>query len=158
MPRDINKTIEHIEQATWGSRERQPSPPIERPKPSPRAWRAEETLGLPRQASAAEREMHHRQTEATNTLVARSVKLTIPLAPEAVAALVVRDGVPRVKLTITFEGGTLRTEVSAKSVRKAQRVLAENNSEAVFCMLQGKLVKNEIAEAGLVAQVKGAPK
>jgi len=97
--------------------------------------------------------------EASNTtVVARAVKVTIPLQPATVAALVVPEGGPsRIKLIVTFDGGTLRAEVAAKSVRKAQRVLAENGADAVFCQLIGKLAaKNEIIECGLVAQAKTA--
>ena len=84
----------------------------------------------------------------------------MPLDPAAVVTLEAPEGGPsRIRLTITTaEGGVLRAEVAAKSLRKAQRTIAENGPEAVFCMLQGKLVKNEITECGLVAQVKGAPK
>jgi len=138
--RDLYKTIGHIERATWKT--------------------SSKTSSAPRAASAVEREAH-RQFEKTankpapNTLIARAVKLTVPLSPAAVAALDAREGGPsRIRLTITFDGGTLWTEVAAKSVRKAQKVIAENGPEAVFCTLQGKLVKNEIVECGLVAQVK----
>jgi len=152
--RDLNKMIEHIEQKTW-KRETRAASAAENPKPSPRAWRAPDAVQRP--ASAAEREAHHQFGAGDHrTVVARSVKVTIPLQPATVAALAAPESGPsRIRLTVTFDGGSLRTEVAAKSVRKAQRVLVENGLDAVFCMLQGKLaLKNEILECGLVAQVK----
>jgi hypothetical protein len=157
--RDLNKAIERIEQQTWGRETRAHSAAAaDNHKPSPRAWRAPADA-VKRPASAAEREVHRQFSagEATNrTVVARAVKVMIPLQPATVAALSAPESGPsRIKLTVTFDGGALRAEVAAKSVRKAQRVLAENGLEAVFCMLQGKLApKNEIVECGLVAQVK----
>jgi sarcosine oxidase gamma subunit len=151
--RDINKMIEHIEQTTWGSRDRRSSQPADKPKPSPHAWRAPDAVLRP--ASPAEREAHRRFEGAANALVARAVKVTVPLDPAAVAALEVREGgPPRLRLTIAVEGGVLQADVAAKAVRKAQRTLVENSPDAIFCQLIGKLVKNEIVECGLVAQVK----
>src|SRR5262245_61932424 len=155
--RDLNKAIEHIEQQTWGRETRARSASAaDNPKPSPRAWRAPDVAQRP--ASAAEREAHRQFSgdKAINMVAARAVKVTIPLQPATVAALGAPESGPsRIKLTVTFDGGSLRAEVAAKSVRKAQRVLAENGFDAVFCMLQGKLApKNEIIECGLVAQVK----
>ena len=144
--RDLNKMIEHIEQKTW-KRETRAASAAENPKPSPRAWRAPDAVQRP--ANAAEREVHRQASggAAVNTVVARSVKVTIPLQPATVAALAAPESGPsRIRLTVTFDGGSLRTEVAAKSVRKAQRVLVENGLDAVFCMLQGKLaLKNENA-------------
>jgi hypothetical protein len=154
--RDWNKALEFIEQQTWGKTRAQSASAANNPKPSPRVWRAPDAVS--RAASAAERQAHRQFSGggASNTVVARSVKLTIPLEPATVAALVAPESGPaRVKLTVTFDGGALRAEVAAKSVRKAQRVLAENGVDAVFCMLQGRLAaKNEIIECGLVAQMK----
>jgi hypothetical protein len=154
--RDLNKAIERIEQQTWGRETRTPSASAaDNPKSSPRAWRASDAVQRP--ASAAEREAHRQFGGGDHrTVVARSVKVTIPLQPATVAALGAPESGPsRIKLIVAFDGGTLRAEVAAKSVRRAQRVLAENGLEAVFCMLQGKLApKNEIVECGLVAQVK----
>src|SRR5262245_43916741 len=148
--RDLNRAIERIEQQTWGRETRAHSASAAgSPKSSPRAWRAPDVAQRP--ASAAERQAHRQFSggEATNrTVVARAVKVMIPLQPATVAALGAPESGPsRIKLTVTFDGGTLRAEDAAKSVRKAQRVLAENGLDAVFCMLQGKLApKNEIVE------------
>jgi hypothetical protein len=155
--RDLNKAIEHIEQQTWGRETRTPSASAaDKPKSSPRAWRAPDVAQ--RSATAAEREVHRQASggAAINTVVARSVKVTIPLQAATVAALAAPESGPsRLKLTVTFDGGSLRAEVAAKSVRRAQRALAENGLDATFCMLQGRLApKNEIVECGLVAQVK----
>ena len=156
--RDLNKVIERVEQQTWGRETRAPSASAaDNPKPSPRAWRAPADA-VQRPASAAEREVHRQASGAVavNTVVARSVKLTIPLQAATVVALSAPEGGPtRLKLTVTFDGGSLRAEVAAKSVRKAQRTLAEHGPDAVVCLLQGKLsAKGEIIECGLVAQVK----
>src|SRR5262249_34929943 len=155
--RDLNKAIERIEQQTWGRETRAHSASAaDNPKSSPRAWRAPDAVSRP--ASAAEREAHRQFSggKAINTVVARAVKVTIPLQPATVAALVAPESGPsRLKLVVTFDGGSVRAELAAKSVRKAQRTLAEHGLDAVFCSLQGRLaVKNEIVECGLVAQVK----
>src|SRR5215467_2479582 len=122
--RDLNKAIERIEQQTWRRETRAHSASAaDNPKPSPRAWRAPDVVQRP--ASAAEREAHRQfgGGEAINrTVVARAVKVMIPLQPATVAALAAPESGPsRIRLTVTFDGGSLRTEVAAKSVRKAQR-------------------------------------
>src|SRR5215472_12666940 len=151
--RDINKAIEHIEQTTWGGRDQKPSQPVSTSNSSPRAWRAPDAVLRP--ASAAERAAHRQFEGVANTLTARSIKVTVPLNAAEVAALEAPEGGPsRIRLTITVEGGALRAEVAAKAVRKAQKTIAENSPDAIFCQLIGKLVKNEIVECGLVAQVK----
>src|SRR5262245_64671450 len=99
--RDLNKTIEHIEQRTWGTRKPSASA-ADNPKSSPRAWRAPDVVQRP--ASAAEREAHRQfgGGEASNrTVVARAVKVTIPLQPATVVALGAPESGPsRIKLTV----------------------------------------------------------
>jgi hypothetical protein len=86
------------------------------------------------------------------------VKVTVMLSPADVLALNAHDGGPsRAKFTIAFDGGALRADVAAKSVRKAQKTITDHGAENVFCMLQGKLGRGEITECGLVAQVKAPP-
>jgi hypothetical protein len=143
--RDLNKAIERIEQQTWG-RETRPASAADKPKPSPRAWRTPDTV-----LRLAEREAH------ANTLIARTVKLTVSLQPAAVAALIAPESGPsRIKLNVVYDGGTLRAEVAAKSVRKAQKMIAENGVENVFVALQGRLGRGEIVECGLTVQVKAS--
>jgi hypothetical protein len=97
------------------------------------------------------------EPSAPDFLKVRTVKVTVVLSPEVVAAIGVRDGVPRVKLSVTWEHGTLRADVAAKAMRKAQRTIAEHGVEGVAVVLQGRLGHNEILEAGLSAQLKARP-
>src|SRR5262249_17973694 len=114
---------------------------------------------VPRPASAAEREAHRqfRGGEATNRRgVACAIKVMIPLQPATVAALAAPvSGPSRIRLTLTFDGRSVRAGGGAGSGSKEQRGLGENGRGSVFCMLQGKLApKNEVVECGLVGQVK----
>jgi hypothetical protein len=45
-------------------------------------------------------------------------------------------------------------DVVTKSLRKVKTAIAANGAENVFVMVQGRLKNNEIAECGIVAQVK----
>jgi len=95
------------------------------------------------------------------TVSARSIKITIVLDPVEVLgvlqqATAIADA--RVPFTIEVEGRKLRTNFSAKSVRKALATLHHNGPEAVVVIIQGKLLRDDtIGEAGLVAQLR-APK
>jgi hypothetical protein len=95
-------------------------------------------------------------------LNARAIKVTIVLDPSELARLAVPEGQPRVTLSIRVGGeisvGGARivtADIAAKSVRKAQVAIREHGAAGVAVILQGKLVADDqIAEAGLVAQVK----
>jgi hypothetical protein len=83
------------------------------------------------------------------------VRLTIGLDPAVVLTLPALDGIPRVKFLVSHDGGKLTVDVAAKAVRKAQTAIRNAGAEEnVFVMLQGKLVRGEILEAGLVVQAK----
>ena len=85
---------------------------------------------------------------------ARAIKVTVPLDAAEVAALPALDGQTRSKLTIVSEGKNYTADIATKALRKAQATIAANGAENVFVMAQGRLRNNEIAECGLVAQVK----
>lgn len=88
-------------------------------------------------------------------LNARALKCTVVLDPSEIVAI---DAgvVPRVTLNISVQDlGTVTTDVAAKSVRKAQSLIAEHGVDGVAVIIQGKLISNNrISEAGLVAQVR----
>jgi hypothetical protein len=113
--RNLTRIIERIENKTWGQCDapaRVPRPAEPR-KPRTYAWRAPDAKA--RDATAAEFEAHrHFQKDAvmTGAIAARSLKVTVPLPPAGVAALAVPDGQARVKLTVTYDGGSLRADVS----------------------------------------------
>ena len=87
-------------------------------------------------------------------LTARALKITVPLDVVEVAALPTPDGYSRSRLAITSDGKVYTAEVATKALRKAKATIAASGAENVFAMVQGKLKGNEIAECGLVAQVK----
>jgi hypothetical protein len=164
MVRDLNRTIAHIERTVTRNLDQRPSSgagtaPVRPRKPAIRTWRASdssassERLGLP-SAARQQAEVHFGGGGALPTLTARSVKVTIALDPAAVLELVALDGVKRVKFQIASDSCTLTTDVAAKSVRKAQTAIRTAGTENVFVSLLGKLVRGEIREAGLAAQVK----
>jgi hypothetical protein len=92
------------------------------------------------------------------TLSARSIKVTIVLdSVQVLGVLQQVAGLPnaRVPFTIEVDGRRLHCDLSAKSCRKALAMLQHNAPDAVAVLVQGKLMRSdEIAEAGLVAQVK----
>jgi hypothetical protein len=52
------------------------------------------------------------------------------------------------------EGKIYTADVATKSLRKVKATIAANGAENTFVMIQGKLKNDEIAECGIVAQVK----
>jgi hypothetical protein len=93
------------------------------------------------------------------TLSAHAIKIVVVLDPHEVADTLRHVALDaRVPITIEVDGRKLRTDFSAKSVRKALATLQHAGPENVAVIVQGKLMRDDtIAEAGLVAQVK-APK
>ena len=85
----------------------------------------------------------------------RALKCTLVLNADEITAIG-DQGSPRVLLTIAAaDYGPVSADIAAKSVRKAQALIAEHGADGVTCVLQGKLVSGgKISEAGLVAQVK----
>jgi hypothetical protein len=91
----------------------------------------------------------------TNTLSAKSLKATIVLAPNEVAALSVPDGKPRSIVRVNVAGRIVTADLNAKSVRKAIASIHASGPDNVVCILQGKLASNDaLEEAGLAVQTK----
>jgi hypothetical protein len=98
------------------------------------------------------------QENLMQILNARALKCTIVLDPVEVAQIVAPDGKPRVVLAIRLPDRRLSVDLNAKSVRKVLATISEHGPDGVSVIVQGKLVGDTIAEAGLMAQPKGAPK
>jgi hypothetical protein len=90
-------------------------------------------------------------------LNARALKCTVVLDPAEVAELVAPDGKPRVVVAIRLPDRRVSADLNAKSVRKAVAAIAEHGPDGVAVIIQGKLVGDAIAEAGIVAQPKARP-
>jgi hypothetical protein len=148
--RDIHKTIDRIEQRTWGTQHQSLDAQVQAPRrPTIRGWRAPDAK--PRAAIAP----HHyfRKEPTVASITARAIKVTIPLSPESVLALAAADGQPRLQFIITHEDTKLRADVAAKSVRKAQTTIREAGARNCFVIIQGKIGRGgEILECGLVAR------
>jgi hypothetical protein len=89
-------------------------------------------------------------------VTARTVKVTVPLDPHEIAALVVPNGQPRFVLTIRLPDRTITADLNAKAVRRAIATIAEHGADAVACMITGRLDGSRIGEAGLVVNVKAS--
>lgn len=86
---------------------------------------------------------------------ARSLKCTVVLDPAEVAAIPVKDGLPRVLLRIRLPDRTVTADLNAKSVRRAQAAVREYGADGVAAIIQGKLVAGDVMqEAGLAVQPK----
>ena len=96
------------------------------------------------------------------TVSARSIKVTVVLDSVEVLGVLQQAAAiadARVPFTIEAEGRKLHCTFAAKSVRKTLAVLQHDGVENVVCIIQGKLLRSdEISEAGLVAQLRAAPK
>lgn len=90
-------------------------------------------------------------------LTARALKVSVTLDPAQVAAIPLRDNAPAPPFVVAVDGRRLRSQVTAKSLRKVLAMIAEHGPATVVT-LQGKLAEGDvIAEAGLVAQVRQPP-
>jgi hypothetical protein len=150
--RDLFKAIARVEYAATRGLERPVVAPEKRPKPSSRVWRAPTTYtGYPEQI------FKRKDKPLTRLAVAaRALKVTAVLDVAAVATLPTPEGQSRSDLVITCDGKTYIANIATKSLRKAKATIAANGAENTFVMVQGKLRDSEIAECGLVAQVKVA--
>jgi hypothetical protein len=147
--RDVNRMIERIERIVSRNLDTpQPVRPSQSRKLTQHVWRASDAKPHAATDVIARREVIMNST----TIAARTVKVTIPLDPAAVLGLAVKDGQARIKFTVTHDAGALH--VSAKSMRRVQKAIADNGAESTFVMLQGRLGHGEILECGLTAQVK----
>ena len=88
---------------------------------------------------------------------ARALKCTIVLDPAEVAQIAATDGKPRVVIDIRLPDRRVSVDLNAKSVRKAVAAIGEHGPDGVAVIIQGKLVGDAIAEAGIVAQPKVKP-
>jgi hypothetical protein len=153
--RNLFKTIEYAEHAaTRGLEPRPAAPQRDKPERSPRAWHAPVSDDVyPEQIFKAK----EKSPVATQlTVITKALKVTAPLDAAEIAALPTPDGQARTHLAISCDGKLYRAEVATKSLRKVKTTIAANGVENMFVMVQGKLKGNEIAEAGLTAQVKAA--
>ena len=90
-------------------------------------------------------------------LNARALKCTIVLDPTELAQIVATDGKPRTVIAIRLPDRRVSADLNAKSVRKAVAAIGEHGPDGVAVIIQGKLVGDTIAEAGIVAQPKVRP-
>src|SRR5262245_60378614 len=150
--RDVFKAIARVEHAVTRGLERPAAAPKKRPKPSSRVWRAPAT-----DTRYPEQTFKRKDKLVTKLAVAaRALKVTAVLDVAAVATLPTPEGQARSDLVITCDGRTYAANIATKSLRKAKTTIATNGATNTFVMVQGKLRGNEIADCGLVAQVKAA--
>jgi hypothetical protein len=92
------------------------------------------------------------------TLTARgALKVSVVLDPASLLGPEVPNGRPRLVLGIRLaDARTLTADLSAKSVRRAMVAIRARGADAIIAILQGHLVADTIAEAGLSAQPKAA--
>ena len=89
-------------------------------------------------------------------LGARTVKVSIVVAAGDVLALRATAGQSHVATVIKTPELSLRTTFNAKSVRRAQQLVQEAESNGIVVLCQGKLgAGNTIEEAGLSVQPRG---
>jgi hypothetical protein len=175
--RDLYKSIDYIERGMLRGLDRSKPAPSALPKgmvpkPQIRAWRAPVTatavaatdaqylrqrLFKPKAQPAKDTSRdtsRNPSMTARLTLSARALKITVPLDAMEVRGLPDPGGQARCQLAITCDGKIYTADIATKALRKAKSTIAANGAENTFAMVQGKLKGNEIAEAGLVAQVK----
>jgi hypothetical protein len=158
--RDVNRIIEHLERTLTRGLDYKPArppAPLRARKPNIRAWRAPAGDTSQYVEATKRRVFWEKNLNMTTrlTVTARSVKVSVPLDPAAVTALPIPDG-ERVELAVNCDGKLYTVNVSTKSWRKVKTAIAANGAEAMFVQLQGKLMRNEITECGITAQVKAA--
>lgn len=85
---------------------------------------------------------------------ARALKVTLVIDAASLAGPAVPDGAGRVAIRIDVAGRTLRTSLSAKSIRKAvAAIAAAGGPAAVAVVVSGRLeADNSLADAGIVVQ------
>jgi hypothetical protein len=86
------------------------------------------------------------------TLSVRSLKITTVLPADALAALKVPDGQPRLTLTIEVGDARYSVDLSAKALRKAVSSVRSLGPENCAALLQGRLDGSKIIDAGLTVQ------
>jgi hypothetical protein len=88
------------------------------------------------------------------SLTAGKLKVTLVLKSEELLAQAAPDGTPRIVLKIQLPDRTLSADIASKSLRRAQTTIRELGNENVAVILQGNLVGDSVADAGLSAQPK----
>jgi len=91
-----------------------------------------------------------------NMLSARRLKVSVVLNPDELLAVPAPEGKSRAILRISLPDRRVSAEIAAKSLRKAQATVRVHGTENTACILQGNLVGDTIAEAGISAQPKTA--
>lgn len=88
------------------------------------------------------------------SLSAKAIKVTLVVDPQGLVGVVVPNGIARVPFAVTVAGNrVVRGQFNAKSARRAIAMLAEHGIDNVAVIIQGKLVGNEIEEAGIAVNV-----
>jgi hypothetical protein len=90
-------------------------------------------------------------------LTSRKIKVTTVLDPAPFVGMPTpSDNAPsRTELAITVAGrSTYKADVATRSMRRVLAAIAEHGPDGVAILVQGALVGDEIAEAGLAAQPK----
>lgn len=91
----------------------------------------------------------------TTTVTARGpLKVVAVIDPVELLDVPVPDGKPRLALTIRLPEGTVTADLAAKSVRRAIAGVREHGAENVSAIVQGRLIGNQITEAGVMVQPK----
>jgi hypothetical protein len=153
--RDILKTIEFIEHKLTRGLEQRPAAPAPKQKPrsSLRVWHAPVSDAVyPSEQQTFEPRKDKPVPQLTVTT--RALKVTAVLDTATIATLPTPDGQARSKLAIICDGKIYTADIATKSLRKVNSTISANGAENTFVMVQGKLKGSEIAECGLVAQVK----
>ena len=140
--------------------------PPPRPRPAPVPPPPRSTPPLPKPAALATAAARLRRPKPMVTipiqprpghvpmLSANSVKVTLVLTPEQVAALPPSQG-KTVPVVIAVGGRQIRASLSAKSLRKSQAIIAEHGAESVAVIVQGRLLTDDVlADAGIVSNLK----
>jgi len=87
-------------------------------------------------------------------LTANKLKCTLVLRADELLTIPAPDGTARIVLKIKLPDRTLSADIATKSLRRAQATIKELGADGVACILQGNLVGDAIADAGLSAQPK----
>jgi hypothetical protein len=168
MP-DWNKKIDQAWRTMTANLDK-PAPekrPRTGPPRSPTVWRPADARPTLRPPGNGEVVMNDRQPTSANLpgpgnltgqadmIEVKSIKLTIVIMPEAVAALPVRDGVARMRFRVRCDGEELRVDIAMKALRKVQAMIKEKGVDGVVVMVSGRLgAGGAILDAGLSAVVK----
>ena len=86
-----------------------------------------------------------------NLVNAKSLKVMAVLNAAEITKVPVPNGAPRVVLGIMAEGRMVSADIASKSLRRAQLAITEHGVEGVAVLMQGRLVGETIADAGLSA-------